>query len=408
MSALYGTDSADGFHQVDRNLGHTGSQKPNISANSNDSSVDYDPITNLPRKQYARPAMRPHEGSISQSLQDIFARVDRDRSGFIDFGEIRQALALYGFDASDDDCAKTLRAYDEDPDGKLDLNEFANLIADLEQVRPCNRHDAIARPPGCRVCALVSLAAPCRPTRVTVRHRVWLTERWDRSGAWSASGQAQIRWRGRAADCVASSRLSPRRRRVRGHRAGWAARQGHGADGCQRWRQCVRASAPVARMASTCPSMPSGLSLPPRLPSPSPFPVSLPPLPTASPSLSSSPFAVAPPLTRCTTEPCADSRAWPVMTIRVTSRHVLTSWEPAPQPQDTATRTKIIVGQPQGRAEGGGHCAAGGGASGAPPPVADDEPTAADCGSASRREGDSEPAAASRRVSPSQPQPPAA
>lgn len=77
--------------------------------------------------------MRPGPPEISQKIKDVFAQVDENQSGFIDFGEIRRALQLYGFDASDDECAKILRAYDDNPDGKLDINEFANLIADLEQ-----------------------------------------------------------------------------------------------------------------------------------------------------------------------------------------------------------------------------------------------------------------------------------
>ena len=131
--ADHGTDSADGYMQIDR--GHTGTQRPGLSAESNEFSVDYDPITGLPRKSYARPAMRPGPPEIPQKIRDIFAEVDVNQSGFIDFGEIRRALQLYGFDASDDECAKILRAYDDNPDGKLDISEFANLLADLERGR---------------------------------------------------------------------------------------------------------------------------------------------------------------------------------------------------------------------------------------------------------------------------------
>ena len=135
----HGSDSADGYMQIDRNNGHTGSQGQGLSAESNAYSVDYDPITGLPRRPRptgtydARPAMKAGPPEISQKIKDVFAQVDENQSGFIDFGEIRRALQLYGFDASDDECAKILRAYDDDPNGKLDVNEFAKLIADLEQ-----------------------------------------------------------------------------------------------------------------------------------------------------------------------------------------------------------------------------------------------------------------------------------
>ena len=105
--------------------------------------------------------MRPGPPEIPQTIRDIFAKCDTDQSGFIDFSEIRNALTLYGLDAPDDVCAKVpygsdartprpapaalsararlrrdaqvLRVYDATPDGKLDVNEFANLIADLER-----------------------------------------------------------------------------------------------------------------------------------------------------------------------------------------------------------------------------------------------------------------------------------
>ena len=62
----------------------------------------------------------------------VFDEVDANRSGFLDFGELRVALRKYGIDTSDAGAARIVRAYDERPDGKLDLHEFANLVRDIE------------------------------------------------------------------------------------------------------------------------------------------------------------------------------------------------------------------------------------------------------------------------------------
>ena len=46
--------------------------------------------------------------------------------------ELRAALRYYGVEASEDQAASLIRAYDDNPDGKLDRLEFANLVKDLE------------------------------------------------------------------------------------------------------------------------------------------------------------------------------------------------------------------------------------------------------------------------------------
>ena len=62
-----------------------------------------------------------------------FYHFDANKSGFLGYRELRNALRHYGFsDATIRDARSAVRRYDDTPDGKLDLNEFAELVRDLE------------------------------------------------------------------------------------------------------------------------------------------------------------------------------------------------------------------------------------------------------------------------------------
>ena len=63
---------------------------------------------------------------------DTFEHFDRNRSGFIDYIELRNALQYYGLSTTLAGAARVLAAYDDRPDGRLDVNEFARLVRDLE------------------------------------------------------------------------------------------------------------------------------------------------------------------------------------------------------------------------------------------------------------------------------------
>lgn len=78
------------------------------------------------RKEYAAHA------AVPQRVKDAFEAFDADRSGYLDYRELRNALRLYGFDTTAFEAASILAAYDADPDGQLDLIEFAKLVRDAE------------------------------------------------------------------------------------------------------------------------------------------------------------------------------------------------------------------------------------------------------------------------------------
>jgi Ca2+-binding EF-hand superfamily protein len=69
---------------------------------------------------------------VPARVSATFDEFDVNRSGFLDYAELRNALRKYGVDVNNDVAADILRSYDDNPNGLLDLLEFAKLVADLE------------------------------------------------------------------------------------------------------------------------------------------------------------------------------------------------------------------------------------------------------------------------------------
>ena len=102
---------------------------------------------------------------IRDDVCDVFAQYDRNRNGYLEVRELRNALAALGFEA--DRAAGTttcdiLRHFDADANGRLDLYEFNELVWELQRAvdraaRPTHyrglspgggRADSPARSPG--------------------------------------------------------------------------------------------------------------------------------------------------------------------------------------------------------------------------------------------------------------------
>ena len=74
-------------------------------------------------------------GVLRRGLSSVvatFEYFDRNRSGFLDYRELRNALTYMGLDVSTAAIVDLLRAYDDYPDGKLDVHEFETLVRDLK------------------------------------------------------------------------------------------------------------------------------------------------------------------------------------------------------------------------------------------------------------------------------------
>ncbi len=75
---------------------------------------------------------RANDGSIPARVSAAFDHFDANRSGYLDYRELKNALAHYGIAANEYQASSLVRAYDDRPDGRLDKGEFATLVRDLE------------------------------------------------------------------------------------------------------------------------------------------------------------------------------------------------------------------------------------------------------------------------------------
>ena len=64
-------------------------------------------------------------------VKQTFARFDVDHSGYIEVQELRKALEHHGLNLSTAEAGRIMGVYDRDPNGKLDLSEFAQAVCDL-------------------------------------------------------------------------------------------------------------------------------------------------------------------------------------------------------------------------------------------------------------------------------------
>ena len=81
------------------------------------------PVADLPTKT-ALPA-------ISAKVQKTFTRFDVNHSGYLEVQELRKALEHHGLNLSTAEAGRIMSVYDGNPNGKLDLSEFAQVIHDL-------------------------------------------------------------------------------------------------------------------------------------------------------------------------------------------------------------------------------------------------------------------------------------
>ena len=68
---------------------------------------------------------------VSAKVKKTFARFDVNNSGYLEIQELRKALEHHGLNLSTAEAGRILSVYDDKPNGKLDLSEFAQVIHDL-------------------------------------------------------------------------------------------------------------------------------------------------------------------------------------------------------------------------------------------------------------------------------------
>ena len=65
---------------------------------------------------------------VDPAIRGCFERYDRNRSGRLDYRELRAALQALGVDVSRAEAADVLGAYDADGSGLMEIDEFARLV----------------------------------------------------------------------------------------------------------------------------------------------------------------------------------------------------------------------------------------------------------------------------------------
>lgn len=83
---------------------------------------------------YGQPGYGAPPGGVNPEVQQWFNAVDRDRSGAINAKELQAALVNgQGKNFSDSACALMIGMFDHDKSGTIDVNEFQQLYAYINQ-----------------------------------------------------------------------------------------------------------------------------------------------------------------------------------------------------------------------------------------------------------------------------------
>lgn len=85
------------------------------------------------RAVHPAPATPPN--SIPEGIRNAFSEFDANKTGHLDYSETSAALASLGLECSPEEAAQVLRKYDTTGNGRLELHEFASLVADVNAFR---------------------------------------------------------------------------------------------------------------------------------------------------------------------------------------------------------------------------------------------------------------------------------
>ena len=70
---------------------------------------------------------------VPADVRDVFIRHDRNRSGRLDYRELRNTLEALSLDVTTSHAAGLLKRYDADGNGLLDLDEFYQMVCQLRE-----------------------------------------------------------------------------------------------------------------------------------------------------------------------------------------------------------------------------------------------------------------------------------
>ena len=72
-----------------------------------------------------------HTPQADATIRAVFERFDANRSGRLDYSELRNCLLALGIDVTPPEAARVLAQYDADRSGLMELDEFARLSHSL-------------------------------------------------------------------------------------------------------------------------------------------------------------------------------------------------------------------------------------------------------------------------------------
>ena len=79
------------------------------------------------------PAPRGDISTLPPHVVASFKRFDENGDGFLEYHELKQAIASHGIEMSHPRAAEIIKWYDDHVDGRMDVHEYANLIANLQE-----------------------------------------------------------------------------------------------------------------------------------------------------------------------------------------------------------------------------------------------------------------------------------
>ena len=76
-------------------------------------------------------ARASHSQPVDSRIRSTFDRFDANRSGRLDYRELRNCLNAMGIDVTSRDAAGVIARYDANSSGLMELDEFARLVYQL-------------------------------------------------------------------------------------------------------------------------------------------------------------------------------------------------------------------------------------------------------------------------------------
>ena len=67
-----------------------------------------------------------------KEIREHFKVIDKDNSGYIELNELKDALKKYGLELTLKSVKKLMKKYDDNPDSRIDMQEFFQLKRDID------------------------------------------------------------------------------------------------------------------------------------------------------------------------------------------------------------------------------------------------------------------------------------